>query len=456
MQELKKAKRIVIIGGGITGLTAAYQLGKNGYHVTLLEQNDVVGGLAVGFKNPQWNWPLERAYHHLFTNDHEIIELLKEIDMASSIMKLRPTTATYFPPSTNNEAMIQPFDSPMHLFRLIGLPMMDKVRTALLLAFCKLNPVWQPLEKITAQNLFMIIGGAKAWNLLWEPLMTGKFGPYKDRVAASWFWARIYKRTPSLLYIQNGFQSFIDTLRDRIISQNGTIITGVKVTAIEHSNKKSSHESKGQYKITYNNKTILSDTVLLTTPTPIAEKLLLPLAHADNDLSRYFSTPKTIPHLTAHVLIIETKHPVLKNAYWLNINDRTFPFLVMCQHTNLINPNNYGGNHVSYIGNYLPPDDPLLKLSKEEVWKKYIPSIKKIASASGGTVPSRLISSHLFIAPYAQPVHEMSYSNRVASINTPLKGIFLANMDSIYPWDRGTNYAVQLGNQCAEHILREE
>jgi hypothetical protein len=37
----------------------------------------------------------------------------------------------------------------------------------------------------------------------------------------------------------------------------------------------------------------------------------------------------------------------------------------------------------------------------------------------------------------------------IPSFKTPLKNVFLANMEQVYPWDRGTNYAVELGQKIA-------
>lgn len=43
-------KRIVIIGGGLGGLTAGALLAKNGYNIVLLEQHKIVGGAATTFR----------------------------------------------------------------------------------------------------------------------------------------------------------------------------------------------------------------------------------------------------------------------------------------------------------------------------------------------------------------------------------------------------------------------
>ena len=70
--------KIAILGGGVAGLTAAYCLAKKNHQVTIFEKSAILGGLAVGFKQPNWKWNLEMAYHHLFANDYDIIKFAKE------------------------------------------------------------------------------------------------------------------------------------------------------------------------------------------------------------------------------------------------------------------------------------------------------------------------------------------------------------------------------------------
>src|SRR3989338_7960783 len=87
--------RIAILGGGFTGLTAAYYLAKKGHKVTLLEKEKVLGGLAVGFKQPNWDWYLERAYHHLLDSEDDILNFAKEIGFADIIFKETKTSSLY-------------------------------------------------------------------------------------------------------------------------------------------------------------------------------------------------------------------------------------------------------------------------------------------------------------------------------------------------------------------------
>ena len=446
--------KIAIIGGGFTGLTAAYTLAKKGHQVTLFEKEKTLGGLAHGFTRPGWDWHLESAYHHLFTNDKAILDLIKELGITDKLIVKRPITANYIPPSViarslrrsnlvldeiatpsersrdDNGTIVQ-LDSPLHLLAYPGLSLADKLRTGFLLAFLKLNLFWQPFEYITAKKLFLTIGGRRAWETIWEPLMIGKFGKYSDSVAASWLWARIKKRTPKLCYIKGGFHTLISALEQAIIHRGGTIKKNCK------------YDCDRIFKYNSFSHTPF-DRILLTIP-----------------------TPTTNPHLHAQVLILETKEPILqglqedllqrckrssyekKSIYWLNICDRTFPFLAVVAHTNMIDKKYYGGHHLTYFGNYLPSGHPYLSMTKEQLLKTFLPYIKRL---NPSFLKSYVISHTSFLGLYAQPVHELHYSRRAPKLETPIKGLYLANMDSIYPWDRGTNYAVELG-KCAADII---
>jgi protoporphyrinogen oxidase len=424
---------IAIIGGGFTGLTAAYELSKKGHEVTIFERDSQLGGLAVGWKEPSWNWHLERAYHHLFTNDHAILSLLKRLGLKKKIIVKRPVTATLW------RDHMYALDSVSSLFQFPGLTFIDKIHTASLLGFLKLTPLWQPLEFMTAKTIIRLIGGNRAWKTIWEPLMVGKFSQYADTIAASWFWARIKKRTPKLCYIEGGFQTLVHALETAIKNQDGKIITGAMVLSITHqisNNKKS---------LILNTKTqsLSFDKVLLTIPTPLAVKLV-------PALTEELSNALTIPHLHAHVLVLETKKPILKKIYWLNVTDKSFPFLIVGAHTNFMDAKHYGNRHITYIGNYLPTGHPYLSMTKEQILKKYLPFILRLSPTMNHE--PRTTNSYMFVAPFAQPVHEKRYSSRAPKLTTSIPGLFLANMDSIYPWDRGTNYAVELGIKAARTI----
>lgn len=421
---------IAIIGGGLTGLSAAFDLLKKGHQVTIFEKESYTGGLASGFHNPEWAWPLERTYHHFFTNDSDLLSLTHELGLDASIRIFSPITSVYY----QNHAY--PFDTPGNLLSFPGLPLFDKLRTGAFAAFCKINPFWRPLEHITAKNFAKSFCGPNAYETIWKPLLVAKFGPYTDAVAASWLWARIHKRTTALGYFRGGFTTLISHLAVAIEKNGGVIRLHTMIQSIE--------KTANKFSIHMDNKMEIFDAILVTTPSAIATRLMsLPKAYEKKLLS--------IPHLWAQALILETNKPILEKIYWLNMTDSSFPFVAVVGHTNMIDKKYYGGHHITYVANYLPDGHPYLSMTKQEIIKTFLPYLKRINP--NFSLNLSLVTSYLFTAPMAQPVHGREYSTKAPTIQTPIPGIYLANLDSIYPWDRGTNYAVKLGRQAANEII---
>lgn len=421
---------IAIIGGGFTGLSAAYYLSKHGHAVTVFEKEPYLGGLAYGFTEKSWSWYIEAAYHHLFTNDRHILSLIHELRLQDKLIITRPVTATLW-----KEKMYQ-LDSPKYLLLFPGLSWVDKIRTACILAFFKFFPFWKLLERTTAEQLLTSIGGKNAWNSIWEPLLYGKFGEYAPKVAASWFWARIVKRTPSLCYIKGGFHTLVMALEQAIINANGTIHTSTAVTSVTKT-------TNNTVQVTWGDKKQHFDRILITVPTPLAANIA-PIIPAS-----YLKGLIHIPHVFAQTLIVETDRPILKNVYWLNVTERSFPFLAAVAHTNFMNAKNYGGHHLTYFGNYLPAGHPYLSMTRNQLLKLFLPFITRLSFGSRFSI----LNTYIFVGPYAQPVHELRYSEKIPSINTPVPGVYMANMDYVVPWDRGTNYAVELGQRAAKLIV---
>jgi protoporphyrinogen oxidase len=209
---------------------------------------------------------------------------------------------------------------------------------------------------------------------------------------------------------------------------------------------KKTKNNPAQFSIRINNKTEMFDAILLTTPSVIATHLVsFPKSYEKKLLS--------IPHLWAQALILETDKPILKKIYWLNMTDRSFPFVAVVGQTNMIDKKHYGNHHITYVANYLPDGHPYLSMTKQQLLKTFSPYLKRINPSFNSQLVTR--NTHLFTAPMAQPVHTLHYSEKAPKFETPIPGLFLANLDSIYPWDRGTNYAIKLGKEAAYAISRQ-
>ncbi len=399
--------KIGIIGAGFTGLTAAYELSKMGHSVEVCEKDVLPGGLAGGFKDKKWTWELEKHYHHLFVSDTSIRKLAAAI--GHPIIFFRPQTSTLV------NSTITQLDSPISLLKFKHLPLIDRLRTALGLALLRFNPFWQPLESITAEKFINFFMGVKSWEVLWRPLFKGKFGENASEISASWFWSRIYKRSASLGYPKGGFLSLAKSIEKAAKSYGAKFIYNSTIDDITKFAKK-------------------YDRVICTLPTPAFSRISgikYPL----------------LKGLGAINVVISLKHQLLSDhSYWLNINDPGYPFLALVEHTNYMDPKLYNNDHVVYLGNYLDPKHRYFSMTAEQILAEFKPYLLKINPSFKSSWVKHVWA---WKSEFAQPIMTTGYSKLIPEIKTSLPNVYLANIQQVYPWDRGTNYAVELGIKVA-------
>ena len=200
--------KIGIIGAGFTGLSAAYQLAKQGHKVVVFEKDAQPGGLAIGFQEKKWDWTFEKHYHHWFTNDKFVLGLAEEI--GQEVIIKTPKTSVYL-----DKEIVQ-LDSPIALLKFSKLPLLSRIQMGCALALLRYNPVWKPLEKIRATAVLPKAIGERGWKMIWEPQLVNKMGKYADEVSLVWFWTRINKRTTSLAYPAGGYLAFARKLVAKI------------------------------------------------------------------------------------------------------------------------------------------------------------------------------------------------------------------------------------------------
>src|SRR3989344_7696240 len=222
--------RVAIIGAGFGGLAASYRLARSGVDVTVFESDNNPGGLAIGFKEPKWKWSIEKHYHHWFTSDWAVRNLAQEINQ--KVIFKRPKTSTFI------DGESYQLDSATSLLLFDKIPFLDRVRLGLVLAYLKLTPNWKALESLTAESFLKRFTGVNVWEVLWKPLFEKKFSDFSDQIPASWFWARIKKRSASLGYPEGGFLGFAELLDKEIEKKGGRIFYSTRVEKIFEKGRK--------------------------------------------------------------------------------------------------------------------------------------------------------------------------------------------------------------------------
>ncbi len=433
------ALHIAIIGAGAAGLAAAWDLARAGCRVELFEAESSVGGLAAGFRDPAWEWSLEKFYHHWFETDTEILKLAGELGVAGQIIFPRPKTSYWidgriYRSEMNASALRLPI-SPLGILRL-GL-------AGVYLKF--LTRDWRALEQHTAHDWMRRAMGQEVYDRLWRPLLIGKFSDQYTEVNMAWMWARIYTRSVRLGIFQGGFQAFLEALASAVTARGAQIHLNTPAQAIQMTD--------GRPALTVDGETRSFDRIISTT----SPALLLRLAPALRD-TPYGQQAAALRSIGAICVVLALRQSVLTDGtYWLNLPATSpdkrasqFPFLALVEHTNWLDKAYYGGDILVYCGDYVPADHEYFRLSDDELVARFLPALAKVNPAF---TPDWVTKRWVWRAPYAQPVPGVNHSQRIPPLQTPLPGVLWASMSQVYPWDRGTNYAVELGRQAAQLAL---
>ena len=436
--------KIGIIGAGAAGLATAFDLSSNGHKVVVYESAPFIGGQASTI--PVGGGPLERGYHHLFTNDSAMIGLMADLGIGDKLKWYPSRVGTY------TSGKVYKTTTPLDLLRLSALPFKDRIKLGLFALRVKRIKDWRSLEDQTADYWLREHLGGMAYEKMWAPLLKGKFGEYYDQIGMPWFWSKIQTRFASrqgirgrevLGYPDGSFDTVFDRLKSVIESQDGEIHLSTPVVRVEVVDgvakalivrPEGGDEARNEF-----------DCVLSTVPSFSFPDLVdLP----DDYLSRLTG----VHYLAAVVVILEMSRP-LTNIYWMNIADSDVPFLGLIEQTNMLPKEWYGGSNVLYIANYLDRKDELFKMSRDELVELYLPHLTKFNPEFNR---SWIRAIHYNAVSAAQPIIGTNYSKVIPDHRTPVQRLYLANTTQIYPEDRGTNYSIRMGRELAAMIQDDE
>jgi len=188
---------------------------------------------------------------------------------------------------------------------------------------------------------------------------------------------------------------------------------------------------------------------VLVTLSPAAMTRLVPSLPEE-----YLHGLKSLKSMGAVVLILALKHQLSEQGYyWYNLpKSAGYPFLALVEHTNYVPADKFDGDHIVYMGDYLEPEHEFFRLSQEQLLERFLPVLKKF---NPKFERDWVRKSWLFRTAYAQPVPLVNHSKNIPAIQTPVEGVYFASMSQVYPWDRGTNFAVEMGRKAATLIMEK-
>ncbi len=435
---------IGIIGGGALGLAAAHDLLKRGHKATVYERAPVLGGQASTFDIGKGR--LERGYHHLFRSDQYMVDLIGELGLGDKLAWIESKVGFF------HDGKIYPFTTPWDLlFRFKPLSFYERFKLGVVTFYLQRQKYWpRKFESVTAEDWITKRLGRHIYDVTLGALLRGKFGARASEVGMVWLWGKIFLRVSSrkgatgresLGYPMGSFGEVFERLEQRIVELGGDInypvvvkrvaVEGGRARGLVYETAEGGEETRD------------FDAVLSTTPSYVFPALVPELPEG------YKSMMNNVTYQAAVLIILELDRP-LSWAYWLNIADRSIPFVGVIEHTNYIDKSHYGfDNHIVYLSNYIGRENEMYHMSPDDLWARYVPALKKI---NPDFDESWVVKRHYHRENAAQPIIGVDYSGQIPPHETGIEGLWLANTTQIYPEDRGTNYSVKLGQEIARKI----
>jgi len=396
-------KNVAIIGGGLGGLTLGYELSKQGKQVTIFEKEKDLGGLVSGFEISEAN--LEKTYHHFFKTDTDLIELIKEIGLEKNISWNKSSVGLYW------KNKMYPFLGAMDLLKFKPLNLVDKLRMGLVAVYLQLDKNWQKYEKVTAANWMKKAVGKRAYEVVWKPLLKGKFDDIYQDISMAWLWARIHTRGNSknakgeevLGYLSGGFEILVERLAKFIKKRGGKIKTNTEIKNIKELEK---------------NFDLIIDT----------------------------RSAKNVKYLGAIDVVFSSKQNLSK-YYWHNINDINSPFVAVVQHTNLVGIEKYNGKNIYYLGAYMSQKSKYFKWTDKQITDEWLKYLKDIFPKFD---KKQIEEIKIFKFKYAQHIVSRKYKVPKYKVKN---NYYQLNFAQIYPQDRGMNFAVREAKKMVREII---
>ena len=422
--------RIGVIGGGISGLAAACALTRDGHHVELFERDDAVGGLIATCDLA--GTCIERYYHFLCAGDRGYFDLCRDLGLGGHLRFKKSRTGFF------HDGIAYPFTSALDLLRFAPIPVSQRVRFGLFALEARMREEWRQLDELTAKPWLIDRIGLRAYSVIWEPLLSLKFGEAHERISAAWVWHRLHRVARSkgrMGYLESGSRLLLDTLLARIREQGGILHTTRSVEGVltEAGRVRGLRLRDGE--------TYACDHVISTLPLS-ATADLLPPEHA-----AYADALRAVKYIGVVCVVAKLARPVTR-CFWLNVNDSRIPFNGIIEYTNL-NGMAKNTGHIVYVPYYVSTDHPVYTSSDDGVLEQSWHALERIAP---GLRDTDLIAHRVFRAPYAQAICPTGFLNVLPKDDPPIAGLHLLDSAFLYPEDRTQSGLILRARACARRI----
>ena len=425
-------QHVAVIGAGPMGLMCAYELLKKGYQVTLFERDSRIGGMSASFE--LGGTTIERFYHFICGTDEPTFNLLRELGIDNKLVWQDTKMGFYY------EGKLYSWGDPFSLLKFPKLSLFTKLRYGLHVFYTKNIQAWEQLDRKNAVTWIKQWIGKKGYDVLWKSLFHLKFYEYQHDLSAAWIGARIKRVAKSrkslfkesLGYLQGGSDTLLNALEEKIKNLGGKIMLKADVNQVVIRNQQVCGVQVADQHHSF-------DQVISTIPLPYLPALVpdLPV-----DLRQQILAIKNVGVRCVVLKLQQQFSPY----FWMNINDSSMAIPGMIEYSNL----NPAVGNVVYVPYYMPQSHPKYQLSDEAYLNEVIRDLKKINPAFH---ESWILASHVARYHFAQTVCTTNFYAKLPTMQTAIKGFYIADTAFYYPEDRSIAESVEVGAKLARMVV---
>lgn len=410
--------KVGILGGGIMGVCLGYFLSKKGVQVEIFEASPMLGGLA-GPLTLDDGTKVDRFYHAILSSDSHLRDLSAELGIADHL-RFRETKMGFY-----YQSEIHSMNNIIEFLRFPPLGWIDRFRLGLTVFYAQFVRNWHNLESISVEKWLVRLGGQRAYQNIWLPMLKAKFDGSFDNTPATYIWSRLVRikstrkganQKEEAGHLIGGYITLINAMADHIRAAGGKIHLQSPVSKIVIKHNKA-------VGIQIDDELHTFDRLVSTLQPPIFQRLI---PDANREYRDFIGQTEYLG-IICPLLVLD--RPL--SGYWtLNITDDRIPFTGVIETTSYIDPQYVGGHCLVYLPKYTAKDSPLQKMTDEEIrelWLNYLETM--FPKFERHWVRYFLVNR----ARYVEPLHPVNGTHLIPPVRTPIKNLYLATNAQIYP-----------------------
>ncbi len=428
-----------VIGGGMMGLTIALRLGRAGYRVTLYEASEHLGGLAAPWQLGEVFW--DRHYHVTLLSDSNTRRILDELGLEREMKWV--TTRTGF----SSGGKLVSMSNALEYLQLPGLSPLDKARLAATIVLGSRLRDWRKLERTPVEDWLVALSGRATFDKLWRPLLEAKLGGAWRTASAAFIWAtiqRLYAARRTGLkkemfgYVPGGYGRIVERFERTLKDAGVTIRSGTPVARVSSSAGKVLVETSA-------GSTTFDRLVFTTTPKTVA-RLCPDLSTAERDAF------EGLPYQGVVCASLLLERP-LADYYLTYLTDEGLPFTAVVEMTAFVDPAEFGGKSLVYLPKYAAADDPVFRLSDDELKRDFSSHLSRLYPAFE---QNRLHAFRVSRVKEVFPLPVLGYSKTLPPLTTSLPGITAVSSAHIVNGTLNVNDTLQVAERAARSLVFQD